>query len=223
MLARVRGPITCLGRSRTLSGRARAAPPTPDHPHTSTHHNSLNMNAIDKAIEDLESRDEVDKFIYKEVAAKYGCSRSAVSRRWRGVSQSKTASDGERQLIPPQQELELVQYIEDLHKNGIPPTREMVQNFGSEVAGRDVSMSWVDRFIRRNCSHLITRWGPSIDRVRHQADSIDKYNQYFDLLYQKIEEYKIQPRLSFNMDEKGFMIGRLRNNQFKQSEPWRVT
>jgi hypothetical protein len=46
-----------------------------------------------------------------------------------------------------------------------------------------------------------------MDRVRHQADSEAKYNSYFDLLYEKMKQYRIQKRLTFNMDEKGFMIG----------------
>jgi hypothetical protein len=100
------------------------------------------MSAIDKAIEDLESREQVDSHMYGEVALKYGCSRSAVSRRWRGVSRTRTTRDGEKQVIPPQQELELVQYIIDLHKNGLAPIREMIQNFGLEVAGTAVSKSW---------------------------------------------------------------------------------
>ncbi|KAF2828808.1 hypothetical protein CC86DRAFT_454475 [Ophiobolus disseminans] len=115
------------------------------------------MAAIDKAIEDLESRDRVDKSMYQEVALKYGCSCSAVSQRWRGVSRTKQARDEEKQAVPPQQELGLVQYIEDLHLNGLAPTREMIQNFGSEVAGRDVSESWVDRFLHRNYEHLTIR------------------------------------------------------------------
>jgi hypothetical protein len=165
------------------------------------------MNAIDKAIEDLESRNQVDKHMYGEVALKYGCSRSAVSRRWRGVSHAKAASDGGKQVIPPQQELELVQYITGLHKDGLAPTREMIRNFGSEVAGTAVLMSWVERFLHRHQDLLLLRWGPSIDRVRHQADSVEKYNSYFDILHQKMEQYNIQQRLSWNMDEKGFMIG----------------
>jgi hypothetical protein len=165
------------------------------------------MAPIDKAIEDLESRDHVDCHMYGEVALKYGCSRSTVSRRWRGVTRSKTTGDQEKQVIPPQQELELVQYITDLHVNGLAPTREMIQNFGSEVAGRAVSMSWVDRFLHRNHDHLTVRWAPPLDRARQQADSIEKYDSYFDLLHDKMEEYEIEQRLTFNMDEKGFMLG----------------
>jgi hypothetical protein len=193
-------------RAAHAFGPRTAHPTTTNNPQTSTRRNSINMNAVDKAIEDLKSRDFVESFMYREVAAKYGCSRSAVSRRWRGVSRDKATSDGMRQSLLPPQELELVQYIEELYIRGLPPTREMIQNFGSEIFGDPVSMSWVDRF-HRNHDHLISRWAPSIDRVRHQADSIDKYNSYFDVLHQKIVEHKIERRLTFNMDEKGFLIG----------------
>lgn len=108
------------------------------------------MSAVDKAFEDLKSRDFVDESMYREVALKYGCSRSAVSRRWRGVSKSRTTRDDEMRNIPPQQELELVQYITGLHENGLAPKREMIQNFRSEVARKRVSLSWVDRFLHRN-------------------------------------------------------------------------
>ncbi|KAF2828807.1 hypothetical protein CC86DRAFT_275953, partial [Ophiobolus disseminans] len=46
-----------------------------------------------------------------------------------------------------------------------------------------------------------------LDRARQQADSINKYDSYFDILHQKIREYGIEERLTYNMDEKGFMIG----------------
>ena len=118
------------------------------------------------------------------------------------------AHDEGLRAIPPQQELELVQYITELHKVGLSPTREMIRNFASEVAGRELHISWVDRFLHRHPDHLMLRFGPKIDRVRHHADSLDKYDLYFDLLHQKMEQYNIQSRLTFNMDEKGFMLGK---------------
>jgi hypothetical protein len=68
-------------------------------------------------------------------------------------------------------------------------------------------MSWVERFLYRNQDHLIFRWRPNIDRVRHEADSVDDYASYFDLLHNKMEQYRVQSRLTFNMDGKDFMIG----------------
>ncbi|EDU46179.1 conserved hypothetical protein [Pyrenophora tritici-repentis Pt-1C-BFP] len=145
------------------------------------------MTAIDKAVKYLESLKPGEHFVYQKVADQFGCSRSALSRRWRGVSRDKTTSDGMKQALLPQQELELVQYIEELHIRGLPPTREMIQNFGSEICGNPVSMSWVERFLHRNQDRLISRWAPTLDR--------------------KMEEHKIERRLTFNMDEKGFLIG----------------
>jgi hypothetical protein len=46
-----------------------------------------------------------------------------------------------------------------------------------------------------------------MDANRHQANSGAKYSQYFDLLHQKISQYDVEPRHTYNMDEKGFLIG----------------
>jgi hypothetical protein len=80
---------------------------------------------------------------------------SALSRRWRGVSRDKATYDGQQQALHPHQEKELVQYVCELHKQGLALTRDMIQNFGSEIAGRAVSISWVDRFLHRNHDDLI--------------------------------------------------------------------
>jgi hypothetical protein len=46
-----------------------------------------------------------------------------------------------------------------------------------------------------------------MDSNRHKADSRDKYRLYFQLLHGKIDQYQIDPRHTYNMDEKGFLIG----------------
>jgi hypothetical protein len=46
-----------------------------------------------------------------------------------------------------------------------------------------------------------------MDLNRHAADLYEKYTLYFDLLHGKMTEYNILPRNTYNMDEKGFMIG----------------
>jgi hypothetical protein len=44
---------------------------------------------------------------------------------------------------------------------------------------------------------------------RHAANSYSKYSLYFDMLELKISEKGILPEHTYNMDEKGFMIGRI--------------
>jgi hypothetical protein len=75
------------------------------------------------------------------------------------------------------------------------------------VAKTRVSKAWVTRFINRHRDNLISKWTSGIDAVRHRADSQRKYKLYFDLLYNKIKYYDVLPSNTYNMDEKGFMIG----------------
>jgi hypothetical protein len=97
------------------------------------------MNKVDKAIADLESRDRAESYMYDEVADKYGCSRSAVSRRWRGVLRPRADGVADSLALPPLQERELIEYITKLHFEGLAPTREIVRNFRTEIARRELS------------------------------------------------------------------------------------
>lgn len=63
----------------------------------------------------------------------------------------------------------------------------------------------------------------AMDRQRHKADSVDKYELYFQILKEKIDRFKIQTRLMYNMDEKGFMIGVLgRSKRIFDKDAWRA-
>jgi hypothetical protein len=85
----------------------------------------------------------------------------------------------------------------------------MIQNFASQIAAQPVSASWVTCFIGRNRIDLITKWTTAMDRTRHKSDSLLNYELYFDLLHSKIEKYDVKPHNIVNMDEKGFIMGKL--------------
>jgi hypothetical protein len=63
---------------------------------------------------------------------------------------------GKLLAVSSQQELELVQYIEDITKQGLPPTSDMVRDFAPEVALKELGSSWVARFVKRHEIHLIS-------------------------------------------------------------------
>jgi hypothetical protein len=179
------------------------------------------MDPIEAAIAAIESRELEDKTPYNKAAAIYGVSRSTLSRRHQGSQLTKEAKDINQRALNLQQEQELVIYIEGLTRQGLPPTREMIINFASQVAHRQLSETWVTHFINRHSIHLISRWSTGIDSVRHQADSGYKYKLYFDLLFTKIQEYEIEPGNTYNMDEKGFMIGVLgRSKRVFSKQTW---
>jgi hypothetical protein len=173
----------------------------------STRNNSTTMAPIDDAIAAIESREAGEKFTYQSIADQFGVDRSTLSRRHKGCQAPREAEGLNRRLLSPQQELTLVKYIEDLTKRGLPPTRDMIRNFASDICHNHVGDGWVTRFLHRNHDHLISKWTAGMDRSRHNADSTAKYELYFDLLHGKIEEYGVMPANTYNMDEKGFMIG----------------
>jgi hypothetical protein len=51
------------------------------------------------------------------------------------------------------------------------------------------------------------KWSTRIDRNCHQADSHEQYDSYFKLLHGKMRKYNVEPRNTYNMDEKGFFVG----------------
>jgi hypothetical protein len=83
----------------------------------------------------------------------------------------------------------------------------MMRIFAPQIAQREVGVHWVDCFIKQHPDKLISEWTTGMDNNRHKADSGRKYSLYFDLLRDKIDQYHIEARHIYNMDEKGFMLG----------------
>ena len=185
---------------RAMSMFAQCPPQYNNHLHK-TRHNSTNMDPIQEAIEEIELRELGASFSYSQIAKKYGVVRSTLTRRHQGQTQPSNLA---HLCLHPQHETELIRYIKTLTGRRIPPTRAMIRNFASSLAGREVLESWVTRFINRNPTYLISRWQRGMDRNRHKANSGAKYSLYFELLHNKIKEYNVEPTHIFNMDKKGF-------------------
>jgi hypothetical protein len=135
---------------------------------------------------------------------KYDVVRSTLQRRHRDQMRTRELT---HLALNPQHEYELVQYIKELTERRTPPTRAMIRNFASFLVGREVSYRWVSRFLNRNNNRLVSRWQTGMDRDRHKADLEARYSLYFDLLHDKMEENGILSGQTYNMDEKGLMIG----------------
>jgi hypothetical protein len=162
------------------------------------------MTSIDAALQEL-TLDPSKKI--STVAESHGVNRSTLSRRWRGVTKNKAEAYQDQRLLTLPQEKKLIQHINRLTDRGLPPTVSMVCNMAYEIGGREPGKSWSSRFTERNKSTLSSGYLQSIDRQRLKADSKASYRQYFDLLHSKIERYAIEPKNTYNMDEKGFLIG----------------
>ena len=167
------------------------------------------MAGIEAALEALNSLELGESFKYSDYAELYGCNRSTLSRRHRRVQGTCASKVQDDRLLNTTQEKQLIKYINDLCERGLPPSRPMIRNFASQIAQKPCGKNWVDRFIARHSSEIISHWASGLDRNRHKADSAFKYTLYFELLKRKIEQYDIDSRDIYNMDEKGFLIGLL--------------
>jgi hypothetical protein len=83
-----------------------------------------------------------------------------------------------------------------------------VAGIASQLRGRPLGHNWCSRFVERHRSKLDSRYLDSLDLDRHQASSVASFEQYFKIAGAKIEEYGILPENTYDMDEKGFLLGR---------------
>jgi hypothetical protein len=132
------------------------------------------MTPIDDAIAYLESPEEGADFTLTQIADRHGVNRSTLSRRWRGLTGPRSDGYAQQQLLNPQQEDELVRYIEDLTAKSLPPTRQMIRNFASEISGIYVGEAWVSRFLHRHHDMLTTKWSTAIDSNCHATNLYNK-------------------------------------------------
>src|SRR3954468_21093073 len=99
------------------------------------------MVPISHSIAEIESLKPGEQFSYTKIAKKYGVVRSTLTRRHQAVTQPRADKAINQQKLNPQQEQELVKYIEGLTARHLPPTREMIRNFALAIAKEPVSES----------------------------------------------------------------------------------
>jgi hypothetical protein len=123
----------------------------------STRVNSTSMALIDNAIAAIDARVSEDDSTLTEIADKFGVDRLTLGRRCKGATTTPEAGYVLQQKLNPQQESELVAYIEELTKCALPPTSAMIHNFASEVAKERVSESWVTQFLNHTKDNLVSK------------------------------------------------------------------
>ena len=149
---------------------------------TTTRDNYTNMAPIEAALAAIESLGPGEQFSYRQIAKDYCCSRATLARRHQGLSASRATQAQNQQTLHLQQEVELLQYIKQLTRRGLPLIRAMMRDFASQLVRREVGVHWVDHFVQRHPDELISKWTTGIDNSRHKADSGRKYSLYFSLL-----------------------------------------
>jgi hypothetical protein len=162
---------------------------------------------LEAALSYIRSLKQGESFSYRKVAKKYHISHTTLTEHHKGQRTTRAESHIHQRLLHPRDEAELVEYIKSLTEKHCPPTRQMIINFATPFCDWEPSDRWVSRLVHRHPNDLLTAWTTPMEGNRHKADSSERYRIYFDLLTRKVKEFDVLPRDTYNMDEKGFMIG----------------
>jgi hypothetical protein len=162
------------------------------------------MDQFEQAIQEL------NQGIHKTISAAAianGLNRTTLSRRFKGVQESASHKAQNQQLLTPPQEQRLILHIKSLSRRGLHPTPAIVRNLAQEICGTEPGRNWSHRFVHRHSKVLGSDYCERLDRQRFKADYKQSYIEYFELLQEKVTKYNIRPCNTYNMDEKGFLIG----------------
>ena len=167
------------------------------------------MDPIDAAIEAMNSLCLGERPNITKYARDYDVDRTTLSRRWRGIQGPQEGKNQSQQYLSIAQELVLVKKIERLTKQGLEPTDSMLRAMAGEIRGDETEpgIHWPKRFRNRYADRLVYQWSSGMDGRRHRADNAINYSYYFAYLGSKLEQYGIKLELTYNMDEKGFLLG----------------
>lgn len=162
------------------------------------------MDQLEQAVKYLKEHSEES---ISSVARNFGVHRSTLSRRARGVQKPSSQKARDQQLLTPAQETRLVKHITTLCDRGIPPTPAILRNLAYEICGTEPGKAWSSRFVHRHQDRLASGYIDRLDRQRFKADTKYSYELWFKLLQEKVNKRDYRAENTYNMDEKGFMIG----------------
>ena len=120
---------------------------------------------------------------YANAAAKYGCDRTTLSKRIRGLTKSKKdANSFFHQCLTIEQEEVLIARINHLTDRGMPPTSYIVKNLVEEIRGDCVGKNWVGQFVKRHSIRLKSLYLRNIDNLRAGAEYAPMFQLFFSVV-----------------------------------------
>jgi hypothetical protein len=125
------------------------------------------------------------------------------------MASSRDQAIEDSRFLNSQQEQQLLSYIKQLCDRCLPPAPAIMADVTAQLGGKPPGHNWCSRFVQRYKSELDSRSLDSLDLNRHEADSVTSFETYFSVVGKKMEEYNILPENIYNMDEKGFLLGRV--------------
>ena len=148
--------------------------------------------AFEQAIEDLENG------VFDTIAAAarvYNLDRTTLSRRVKGTT-NRSAAHTEQQILSPEQESLLAQWILQLEDTGHAVGHAQVKDMAVQIlrfSGKShtVGKNWVTRFLQRH-PEIHTKTGKKIDVLRLNGTTSEILRAWFPFLQGVLTQFKIK-------------------------------
>lgn len=147
--------------------------------------------------------------------------RTTVARRKKGEIQPRSEYREKCMLLSQAQEALLVEHIDKLTKKGFPPNHHQLRVWVANLKGKPPGKNWTYEFVKRHQEKITSEFLNGFDIERKRADSYWIINNYFQLVKEKMEKHHFAPENTYNMDEKGFLIGKLNKTKRIFSHYWK--
>jgi hypothetical protein len=139
-----------------------------------------NITDLEKAIAELRAAKKPNISL---TARKYRIERSRLSRHFRGLATTKDAFHDRLRLLSKQQDLQLVELVNSLSRDGFPPRPKLVRQLARDLCGTLPARNWPQSWLKRHSDQLTSGNLKGFDLARKKADSYWQYSAYFDLVF----------------------------------------
>ncbi|PMD26411.1 hypothetical protein NA56DRAFT_733378 [Hyaloscypha hepaticicola] len=167
----------------------------------------VNEEDIKAALAEIELSEDPN---YREIAYKYKLTYITLLRYAKGLTRSRTEFQSEiNQNLNNIQERILIKQINYLTNRDIPLISKMVKNFIEKIIGYKVGKNWISDFCKRYSSELKSLYLYNIKNLYIKSEFGPIYKLFYNLIkyfFNNIAAYNI-----YNWNEKGFLIGIIRN------------
>jgi len=154
---------------------------------------------------------------FRTLALLYQVPSSTLADRARG-GLSRQESHVHQQRLTPAMEKALAAWCKQLDDWGFPPRMDLLLAMAEALAQQradeeedptlaGLGKRWVGNFLKRH-PELAAKYGTQLDRQREYTSHLPTLRDYFRKVQRLIRKYNLKPKDIFNMDEKGFIIGR---------------
>ncbi|KAJ3555968.1 hypothetical protein NM688_g2285 [Phlebia brevispora] len=148
------------------------------------------------------------------IAQQYGIPKSNLQRAVDGQL-SMSAFNAKKQLLTPEEERVIVDYILEASDRGLPPTHRELETVVNELLAQKhtdpgtspqtCGVNWTSRFLDRHDDELQTHWSHGLDTLRAGALNAEVLKHWFEQVVKKrYVDAGFLPENTYGMDESGF-------------------